>query len=200
MIGMKIKIIRHAERLDYTKPLSWMVCFGHYWYDTPLTSQGHSQALIKGRDLNDSGFKPKYVITSPYLRTLETSTELNKSLNATIVIEPLLSEYQNGYCHRISLYPQGLPTTFQGKTTVFKYPELYSSFKERVVFVINNIICKYSDDILIVTHGELIKVYIGYLQEIFPYSDFDVTNIGYLSTLTFEYQNGTIDPMTIVID
>jgi len=71
-----VKIIRHSERLDYTRPLYWLTCIGQYWADTPLTKNGHDMARIRGQTLKTDGFDPKYIYTSPYNRTLATSTEI----------------------------------------------------------------------------------------------------------------------------
>jgi len=189
---MKVKIIRHGERMDYSNPLYWAFHFGHYWYDSPLTTNGHNSARKKGVELKNNGFNPKYIITSPYLRTLETSSEINMSFNATIQIEPLLSEYQKNYIHRTSLYPNGIPTTFNGNPTTYKYPETYDVFKDRVIFIINSLLFNHDDDMIIVSHGELIKVYALYLLELYITEIFELPYIDYLTILSFDYEDGQI--------
>ena len=166
---VKVKIIRHSERLDHTNPLYWLICFGHYWSDSPLTKNGHEIAKKCAQELVVSGFKPKYIYTSPYSRTMETATEIKSSFPSTeIVIEDLLAEYQPYFAHRINLHPAGIPTNFNGKNTDFSYPEVYPVFIDRVKFIISGLIDKNDDDFVVITHGELLKVYIGYIQTIYP--------------------------------
>ncbi|BCS82894.1 putative phosphoglycerate mutase family protein [Cotonvirus japonicus] len=183
-----IKIIRHSERLDFTHPLYWLICFGHHWSDSPLTNNGHEIAKLKGIELAKSGFDAKYIYTSPYSRTMATATEIQSSYpNSEIIIEHLLAEYQPYYKHRINLYPNGIPTEYSGTGTDFSYPEKYSSFKSRVKFIVSKLIEKHDDNIIIVTHGELLKVYINYIQTLYPDLLLDPVSVPYLTTLTFEF-------------
>lgn len=200
---IKIKIIRHSERLDYSYPLYWLVCFGHYWADSPLTTNGHKIAYTKGKEMVANNFNPKYIYTSPYSRTMATSTEIKKSFPHTeIMIEPLLSEYQPIYKHKINLYPDGIPTTYDGNETDFSYPEIYEAFSDRVQFIISKLIEKNSEDLLIVTHGELLKLYINYIQTLYPDLLLDSGSVPYLTTLTFDYdkENESIVESSIILE
>jgi len=195
---MKIKIIRHSERLDYTKPLQWLFYIGYYWSDSPLTLNGHEMARSKGQELaKEIDFDPRFIYTSPYIRTMETATSIQNSFpKAQIIIEPLLAEYQPYYKHTITLFPKGVPATYQGEETEFTYPETYEKHVDRVKFIIQKIIDKHdlrstsvdiSHDIIIVTHGEVIKTYAEYLLEIYPDTLLDIGNTPYLTTISFEY-------------
>lgn len=185
---IKIKILRHSERLDFTRPLYWLLCFGQYWADSPLTNNGHSIAYNKGINLKKNEFNPSFIYTSPYCRTMATATEIQKSFTKSeIIIEPLLAEYQPHYRHNVGLYPSGITTNYNGTMTEFKYPEKYSDFDKRIKFIINRIIEKNNNDVLIVTHGEVLKVFINHLFTLFPKSISDVNGIPYLTTLSFDY-------------
>lgn len=185
---IKIKIIRHAERLDYKYPFYWIGCIGQFWADSPLTTNGHKTAHEKGKKIVMDNFNPKIIYTSPYKRTMQTSAELQKSLSkAQIITEPLLSEYQPNYCDKISLYPDGIPTTYEGESYGFKYPESYENFTKRIKFIITKIIEKNQDDVMIVTHGEILKVCINHFQTMYPDLLLDSSNAPYLTTLTFIY-------------
>jgi broad specificity phosphatase PhoE len=181
---IKIKIMRHAERLDFTEPLKWAIYFGSYWNDSPLTNNGHLNALKKGEELKNENFNPKYIYVSPYLRTITTATRIKEHLyNSQLIIEPLLSEYQSITKHTINLFPNGIPTTFNGEQTPFTYPETYNNFKERVMFIFNKIVENKSDT-LIVTHGEFLKVFIVLMQS------FNINlncSVDYLTTISFDY-------------
>jgi broad specificity phosphatase PhoE len=203
-IMVRVKIIRHSERLDYANPLSWIFYFGSYWYDSPLTYRGHEMAAEKGAKMVSDDYHPKYIYTSPYTRTISTATEIKSSFPSTeIIIEPLLAEYQPTWQHRIALYPSGIPTTFDGKETGFVYPEVeYAKFEERVQFIIRKLIEKHDDDIMIITHGEFLKSYINHLQLSFPELMLDSGTTPYLTTLTFDYDKdaSAIIPKSIIID
>jgi broad specificity phosphatase PhoE len=184
----KIKIIRHGERLDYTYPVYWLLCIGQYWADSPLTKRGHTIAKNKGKDIARSRtFSPSYIYSSPYNRTLATATEIKSNFaNSQLMIEPLLSEYQPYFKHKIGLYPNGLPTTYEGLETGFTYPENHSQFINRTKFILNNIIKKHDKDILIVTHGEILKTFIVELQNRFPSQKIDAGKTPYLTILSFD--------------
>lgn len=185
---VQVKIVRHSERLDFTHPFYWMVCFGHYWADPPLTSNGHKIAADKGREMISNDFNPGHIYTSPYTRTLATSTEIKTSFpHSEIVIEPLLSEYQPIFKHRINLYPDGIPTTYNGLETEFNYPETYDEFSNRVQYIISRLIEKHDQDFIVVTHGEILKVYINYIQSLYPDLMLDAGSTPYLTILSFDY-------------
>ena len=203
---VKIKIIRHSQRLDFTKPWWWIFYFGHYWSDSPLTSKGHEMAEQRAIQISKSGFNPKYIYTSPYTRTMATAVEIGKQFpTAQVLLEPLISEYQAvdhaqhkydvvGHIqnlfiskHRTSIYPNGIPTTCEGVETKFKYPETYESFCERVEYIIEKLAERHDDDLILVTHGEFIKSYVNHIQKMYPELILDIGKAPYLVTLTFEY-------------
>lgn len=185
---VEIKIIRHSERLDFSHPFYWLFCFGHYWSDSPLTSNGYTIANDKGKQMVKNDFNPKYIYTSPYNRTMATATEIKNSFpESQIIIEPLLAEYQQHYKHRINLYPKGIPTKYEGKETDFSYPETYENFLKRVKFIITKLVEKSNCDIIIMTHGAFLKAYISDLQEKYPDLMLDPKDTPYLTILSFNY-------------
>lgn len=187
---VKVKIIRHSERLDYTNPIYWLFYIGYHWADSPLTPNGHKMARSKGKELASHNFHPKYIYTSPYIRAIATATEMKESFpDVEIIIEPLLAEYQPSYKHRIGLYPDGIPTAYDGNETEFSYPETEESFYKRVNFIVSKLIDKNSSDFIIITHGEFIKAYINFLHLLFPDLILDIYSIDYLTTLSFEFDD-----------
>lgn len=185
---VKIKIIRHSERLDFTYPLYWLVCFGQFWSDTPLTANGHKIAKDKAIKMRDDNFNPSHIYTSPYTRTMATATEIKTSFpNTQILIEPLLSEYQPYFAHSTSIYPHGIPTTYNDTATEFRYPETITNFAKRIQFIIGKIIEKSDNDCILVTHGEVIKSCVTYIKHLYPELVLDPGNTPYLTVLSFEY-------------
>ena len=200
---VQIKIIRHSNRLDHSNPFRWAVSFGHYWYDSPLTEYGHNMARIKGQKLASENFCPKYIYTSPYIRTMATATEIKTSFPHTeIIIESLLAEYQPSTGHTIILYPNGIPTIYDGQETGFSYPETYENFEKRIQFIISKLIEKSDGDIIIITHGEVLKTYINYIQSMYQDLLLDPGTTPYLTTLSFDYDkaNNKINEKTVRIE
>lgn len=186
---IKIKIIRHSQRLDFSHPFYWMFCFGQYWSDSPLTSNGYQMAKTKGKELAlDTSFKPNNIYSSPYTRTMATGTELQESFpHSNLVIEPLLAEYQPYYKHKINLYQNGVPTCYNGCETEFSYPETYDMFSKRIKFILDRIIEKQDNDCIIVTHGEVLKTYVEFIHSLYPDLMLDLGSTPYLTVVSFEY-------------
>ena len=187
---VKVKIIRHSERFDFSHPFYWLFCFGQYWADTPLTTNGYIIANDKGKQIMKDNFNPKYIYTSPYNRTMSTATEIKNSFpESQMLIEPLVSEYQPYRKHTVNLYPKGIPTSYDGKETSFTYPETYEKFLERVNFIITKLIEKNDHDFIIMTHGAVLKAFAVYLQHKFPDLILDPKDAPYLSVLSFDYDS-----------
>lgn len=183
----RIKIIRHSERLDCSHPFYWMFYIGHYWCDTPLTKRGYQLARSKGISISSPDFDPKYIYTSPYNRAMTTATCIKEAFpDTTLVIEPLISEYQPYFAHTISLYPDGIPTTYDGMETGFSYPESKEQLSKRVSFILDKIVDKHTDDLIIVTHGGIIKSFIELLRTLFPDLKIDSKSTPYLTTISFD--------------
>jgi len=195
-----IKILRHSERYDFTNPIKWIFSFGGYWSDPPLTNKGHRMAYLKGKEIRDEKFYPVNMYCSPYIRTISTGNEIKKSFTGMeIIFEPLIAEYQPYFKHQTILYPIGLPTNYNGESTLFKYPETYDLFQERVTYIIDKIMSSNSQDTLIISHGEFLKAFISYLQNQFPLSINETEYVSYLYEISFDYdyQTQEIDEKSI---
>lgn len=202
---MIIKIVRHSERYDYSYPHRWIFFFGHYWADTHLTSEGRKKAAARARYMVRNKFNANYIYTSPYIRTMETATEMKSVFgDSQLIIESLLSEYQPYWRHTVSLYPNGIPTSYQGVDTEFSFPESKDNHRKRIDFIINKIIEKHdnNDKIIIITHGEVIKTFADILNTKYPDILLNTTNLPYLVELSFEYDktNNTYIENTIKIN
>lgn len=82
-------LIRHAHRLDFIEP-EWFET-AIYPYDPPLSSQGCDRAIQLVREFADIPIDR--VITSPFLRTIQTGFPLAKSLQLPICLEWGLCEW-----------------------------------------------------------------------------------------------------------
>lgn len=181
-----VKIIRHAERLDYTSPIQWFFSFGQYWADTPLTKNGCQSAHQKGLQIIDANFNPRKIYTSPYNRTIATATQIQKCTNnASIVIEPLISEYQQLWRHCTMIYPEGIPRIKSAINDItFEYPETYEKFIVRVGYALDYLLNNNNDDFVIVTHGAFLTAFMS----IYNLENNDIIpSFTYLSTISFMY-------------
>lgn len=198
MVKIRVRILRHSERTDYSEPYKWVFYTGYYSNDSPLTTRGFEMAITKARLLEaDENFKPRIIYTSPYTRTMQTATQMQKIfVNTKITIENMLCEYQESSAHKINLYPDGIPTyTNDGSTINFKFPESYNDFEKRVMYIIPQLIKQQTDDIIIITHGAIVKTFVNYLQRLFPDELLDPGKTPYLTCIYFTY-----DTITDVID
>lgn len=189
---VKVRILRHSERTDYTEPYKWVFYTGYCSNDSPLTSRGFDMANTKAKLLaNDPDFKPQVIYTSPYTRTIQTAVQMKTIFNdADVIIENLLAEYQESYVHKINIYPTGIPI-YNADGNNFNFPESYADLEKRVMYIIPKLIKKRSSDIIIITHGEVVKVFISYLQQMFPDKLLDPGRTPYLTCIYFEYDTDT---------
>jgi 2,3-bisphosphoglycerate-dependent phosphoglycerate mutase len=155
---MKIFILRHEERPSDCS------------FFTPLTKQGLTNAKQLVLDLNKKDIKIDIIISSPFIRTLQTifPYALNKKLK--IKLEYGLSEIHIPECITQRavgmILPEYIGESFNYdnnyesiiKYNEIKYPEDINDVKKRINKILKNLICKYKNtetNILLVTHQSL---------------------------------------------
>lgn len=196
----KVRIIRHSARLDQSNYFTWQFMIGQYGDDSSLSTDGYTMAITKGQQLASEGLKFKHVFCSPYKRTIATGTQFLESFpESTIVIEPLLAEEQLSKAHIIELYNKPIPCKYNGVLTEFSFPETVSTFNKRVQFIVSKLIEDHGDsgDIVMVTHGAIVKSYASYVSSLFPDLGIDTWTAPYLTTLSFTFDKSS---QTIVKD
>lgn len=151
-------IARHGNRLDFVNP-EWFNTAARR-YDPPLSEDGFVQAAelaqrLKGEDIN-------HIFASPFLRTIQTATEIAKVLNLPIKLEAGLSEWHNPkwMTEMPEIHPQELladkyPSIDWNYQSCFTphYPETRADVYQRLVKTIQKLLFNYSENILIVGHG-----------------------------------------------
>lgn len=190
--------MRHSERLDYANPLYWLVCLGYYRHDPPLTKRGCDMAEDKAKDMITEHFDPTRIFSSPYLRTTTTASIINKYYpEATLSFDTGLSEYQIWSRHCTSMYPDGIDHPD------YPFPETYEQLKHRTINTIEGIIKSHpGEDILIVTHGAVLRAYIDHINSIIetykPATPLIETgDLHYLSTLSFSKSGAKITDIVL---
>lgn len=197
---MKVKICRHSERLDYANPLYWLICFGYHSADPPLTERGCTMVENKAQQLLSEGFTPQRIYSSPYLRTMTTASIMQKYWpGAEIHMETGLSEYQSWRKHRTTIFPAGIESTYA-------FPERHEDMRSRARETIDNLIKKSTGDLMIVTHGAIVRAYAEYVNEMIQgynllkeeaVPQLDTSNINYLGTLSFTIEDNKLSDISI---
>jgi broad specificity phosphatase PhoE len=152
----KIWVIRHGQRAKVSAPT----------FDPPLTKLGIIQAEKAAHFLKKNNFNGK-IYASPYRRTLQTASIIAKKLNKKVYIAPFIQEFVRfPGVHSIKYRPLNLlqkefPLIAQDAQLpanwVIKTKETLDSVKKRYSSGIEKLNLKNNDEILLVTHGAVLK-------------------------------------------
>ncbi|WP_310487397.1 histidine phosphatase family protein [Chamaesiphon sp. VAR_69_metabat_338] len=116
-------LIRHAQRLDFIEPAWFETAI--YPYDPPLSSQGLDWAMQLAQKFADIPIDR--VITSPFLRTIQTGSPL-----ATLLQLPLQLEW--GLCEWLcSDWTPALPKTTPIDELIRCYPNIDVNYQSLVM-------------------------------------------------------------------
>jgi len=153
-----IWIARHGNRLDFVNP-EWFNT-ARRRYDPPLSEDGFVQAQELGQRLQNQ--KISHIISSPFLRTIQTANEVAQILDLPIKLEAGLSEWFNPdwMDYHPEIHPQEflaqefprIDWSYQSLVTP-TYPETQAKLARRTKQAANKLIKEFSEDILLVSHG-----------------------------------------------
>ena len=151
-------IVRHGNRLDFVNP-EWFNTAAKR-YDPPLSEDGFVQAAELGRRLKQEDIS--HIFASPFLRTIQTATEIAQILNLPIKLEAGLSEWHNPkwMTEMPEIHPQELladkyPLIDWNYKSCFTphYPETRADVYRRMARTVQKLLFNYDKNILIVGHG-----------------------------------------------
>ena len=151
-------IARHGNRLDFVNP-EWFNTATRR-YDPPLSEDGFVQAAELGQRLKRE--KIDHIFASPFLRTIQTATEIAQITNMPIKLEAGLSEWHNPkwMTEMPEIHPQELladkyPLVDWSYRSCFTpdYPETRADVYQRTAKTIQKLVFDFSENILIVGHG-----------------------------------------------
>lgn len=160
IMGRGIWVVRHGERRDSVDP-QWPGVADRV-HDPPLTELGRWAGWRTGKYFAQAGFDFDHIFASPYLRTVETATEICQEMNSTAVIEPGLGEHLNPEWFdskptRLSidtLTEQFGPIQQPKEPHVIpEFPEDHQSAMARVAKTTRQILDSTTGDVLIIGHG-----------------------------------------------
>lgn len=125
--------------------------------DSPLTKQGVRQAQMLAQFLETSNHSVDHIISSPFLRAIETIKPYaeNKGLSIETDVrleERILSE------EPLDDWEEVLHDTFQDPDLKLSGGESSKEAKERVLSLIDELEQKNSGNVLLVTHGNLLAL------------------------------------------
>ena len=151
-------IARHGNRLDFVNP-EWFNT-ARRRYDPPLSEDGLIQAQELGQRLKNQDIS--HIISSPFLRTIQTANEVAQVLDLPIKLEAGLSEWLNPdwMDSHPEIHPQEflaeeyprIDWRYQSLVTP-SYPETEAKVTRRTKQIASKLMRQFSEDILLVGHG-----------------------------------------------
>jgi len=96
-----VAVMRHGERLDAVDPVGWYhsAAGRKYPFDCPLSSRGRMQVGAVAREMaQQSSGNFSYVVSSPYVRCVETAVEVCRALQLPMCIDRQLGEVFGPAC------------------------------------------------------------------------------------------------------
>jgi len=162
----KLIIVRHAEAVGNK------IREFHGWTDEGITERGNLQASRVAERLKDVAIDVIY--SSSMKRTMETARYISEVKNLPIIPVDDLNEINGGLWEGMTWrelarkYPD-LYDIWENEPHLLQFPEGESmeGFQRRVVAAVTRILEKEAGkNILIVTHGTVIKVLLCYLKEL----------------------------------
>ncbi len=151
-------IARHGNRLDFVNP-EWFNT-AERPYDPPLSEDGFIQAKQLGQRLVGEGIK--HIFASPFLRTVQTATQIANILDLSIKLESGLSEWLNPAWMKttpeklpLEVLQQSYPRIDSSYTSrvIANYPETSEMVLERTAQTARRLTSEFSEDMLLVGHG-----------------------------------------------
>lgn len=90
-----VAVVRHAERVDGAWDPAWIGT--HQWeqypHDPPITEVGRQQAVTCSERILATGASFDVIVSSPYLRCVQTALVLAEALDASIMLDYELGEF-----------------------------------------------------------------------------------------------------------
>ena len=151
-------IARHGNRLDFVNP-EWFNT-AERPYDPPLSEDGLVQAKQLGQRLVGEGII--HIFASPFLRTVQTATQIADALDLPIKLESGLSEWLNPAWMKstpeklpLELLQEQFPRIDLSYTSrvIAQYPETSEIVLERTGETARRLTAEFSEDLLFVGHG-----------------------------------------------
>src|SRR5688572_30300459 len=159
---MKVYLVQHAQTIDNTSRI-------HQTPDTPLSEKGQKQILHIANHFKTIPIDA--IISSPYTRTQQTAEEISKITDKEIITTPLLRETERpSVIHNRNIDD---PDVVKIKDEIKKHinepdwhysdEENFFDLLERIKQLITFIEELPHENVVAVSHGGIIKLFVSYL-------------------------------------
>ncbi len=154
----RIFLARHGNRQDFVDP-TWLST-AEEPYDPPLSADGMDQARRLGERLAGEGIDT--IVTSPFLRTIQTAHHANLALKVPIFVEPGFGEYLPERSFQRLPRLRELPAlrveypmlgSEYVATWVQRYPETAEELIDRTHHTLRALVNKLPGNLLVVGHA-----------------------------------------------
>lgn len=151
----KIYLIRHCEAQGQPA-------------EAPLTNKGHTQAIALSEFFRDIPINR--IISSPFVRTIQSIEPLAKRLNLEIETNDLLTERVLS-SENLSDWLEKLSATFDDFDLKFEGGESSYDAVHRIVSVVEEAMINGAQNTIIVTHGNLLSLLLNHYNNEFGFDD-----------------------------
>jgi len=157
---MNVFLIRHGQTdLNNTRV--------HQSSLTPLSKQGLSESLALAKKLKEKEFE--VILSSPYLRACQTAELISKHTSKKLVILDELKEIKSpsviqGKSHfdpEVKKIEKNIKDRVMDREWHHSDEENYWDFRERVANFSKNLALRNEENILIVTHGYFLSMFVS---------------------------------------
>lgn len=173
----KIYIVRHCEAEGQEA-------------DATLTENGFEQALKLSEFFSDVPIDR--IISSPYLRAIESIRPLAKRLDKEIEMDQRLTERILS-SNEFSDWYEKLRATFQDFELMYEGGESSNEAMQRIVNVAKEMIRSDADNTVIVTHGNLMSLLLNYYDKRFGLAAWNNLSNPDVFLLKVEYAHATFE-------
>ncbi len=158
MSTRRVFLARHGNRQDFVDP-TWHSTADEP-YDPPLSADGIEQARRLGQRLRGEGINA--IVSSPFLRTVQTAHFTNLALNVPIYIEPGFGEWlerssfeRMPRLRTLEILRAEYPTLGEGyiASWVQRHPETALELRARTQRTLSELLHKLEGTLLVVSHA-----------------------------------------------
>jgi broad specificity phosphatase PhoE len=158
MSTRRIFLARHGNRQDFVDR-DWLVTADEP-YDPPLSADGVEQARRLGARLAGEGIEA--IISSPFLRTIQTAHHANEALRVPIFIEPGFGEWLTERSFErlprlraLAALRRDYPMLASDyvSASALRHPETFEELRARSQQALEGLLGKFEGTLLIVSHA-----------------------------------------------
>jgi broad specificity phosphatase PhoE len=158
MSTRRVFLARHGNRQDFVDP-TWPSTADEP-YDPPLSADGIEQARRLGQRLRGEGIGA--IVSSPFLRTVQTAHFANLALDVPIYIEPGFGEWLEASSfdrlprlRTLDVLRAEYPTLADGYAAhwVQRHPETAAQLRERTQQTLTKLLHQLDGTLLVVSHA-----------------------------------------------